>query len=61
MIKLSEEDLAILHQVINIARESGEELETVEEAHQLLLRIERELQERGLVDIKVVSDLAYGR
>lgn len=56
MIKLSEEDLAILHQIIHIARETGEEPETVEEAHKILTAIERELLERGLVDIQVISD-----
>jgi len=42
MIKLSEEDLAILHQIIHVARETGEEPETVEEAHKILTAIERD-------------------
>lgn len=56
MIKLSEEDINVLHQIIHIAKETGEEPEVVEAAHEIMLKIERELQERGLVDIKIISD-----
>lgn len=56
MIKLSEEDLMVFHEVIDAAHESGEAPEAVQRASKILEQIENEMLERGLADIKVVSD-----
>lgn len=56
MIRLTEEDLNVIHQCVQIAKETGEEPETVTAAHELLLKIERELMERGLADIQITTE-----
>jgi len=56
MVKLSEADLAVMREVVDICKATEGNDEAVQYAEEILDRIEQELLERGLVDIQLVAD-----